>query len=100
MDDPSPIANVCERAGKIKKLAHTNPLARSIAEEVCREYDVSLSDVRGKSCLRAYTVPRQAVMWALYKSQRFSLCEIGHFLSRDHSTVVWGIRRHTERIHG
>lgn len=55
-------------------------------------FDVPRQDLAGPSRAQHLVAARQAVMLALRRRTRLSLCEIGRLLgNRDHSTVASGI---------
>ena len=65
---------------------------------VCRVYRVSVEEVMSPGRKARAVLARQAVMWMLRFSRGMSFPQIGALLRRNHSTVVWGIGRHDERI--
>lgn len=65
---------------------------------VCRVYQVTVAEVMAPGRKVRTVLARQAVMWMLRFSRGMSFPQIGAILRRDHSTVVWGIGRHDERI--
>ena len=68
-----------------------------IAQMVCREHEVKLSDLRSKRRGRSVSEPRQMIMFIARQLTKLSLDEIGdHFGGRDHSTVLYAVRK-TER---
>lgn len=80
---------------------HIYPLRPTIAQCVARISElsgISVEAIRGPQ--KAVHVVR-ARHWAMYEARRYSgrsLPQIGHWLGgRDHSTVIYGIRRHAER---
>jgi chromosomal replication initiator protein len=65
-----------------------------IVNEVCKFYDISEEDIKGKARYRPICFPRQMAM-ALCKSiySELSLKFIGnHFGNRDHSTVIHAVK--------
>lgn len=81
------------------ELARPLPTMRSICLEVCREYGVTLEQLRGPQKAQRFTRPRQAAMWRLATDGRWSLPQIGQYLGhRDHTTVLYGRRRHAARL--
>ena len=94
MNDPSPAANLCAFPSKIKKLSHHHPLARSIAEQVCEAHGVRFQDVLAVCREQPIVEARRAVMAALRDSGRFSYPEIAKLMQRDHTTVMYDVRRH------
>lgn len=76
------------------------PTMRELAEQVARDNLISVAALRGQSRHRQVVWPRQEFMWRAYHEARKSLCQIGAFLGRDHTTVLHGVRRHEERLSG
>lgn len=77
----------------------------TIAQEVADKYGLSVSELKGLTRLRYVAWPRQEFMWRcrqIFRSDgfhRYSLPQIGRFLGgRDHTTCVWGVKRHIARI--
>ena len=71
-----------------------------ITQMVCREYEVKDTDLRSKRRSRSVSEPRQVIMYLARQLTKLSLDEIGdHFGGRDHSTVLYGVRK-TEKRHG
>lgn len=70
---------------------------RDICEEVCARTGLTLPEIRGLSRVARVVQPRQEVMWLAAKAGK-STPEIGRFFSRDHTTVIHGIRAHQRRI--
>lgn len=61
-----------------------------IVSAVCRDFDVSLSDLQSKKRPHSIAFPRQLGMYLLREHTRKSLNEIGLFFGgRDHSTVQY-----------
>ena len=77
---------------------------RSILAEVAAYYDVTPESVLSKSRARVVAHPRQAFMYAARAvkwpdgQHRYSLPQIGQFLGKDHSTILFGVRRHATRL--
>jgi len=75
-----------------------------ILAEVAEQYGLTVVDLKGPARYRHIAWPRQEAMARMARCQRsdgkrvFSLPQIGRFLNRDHTTVLWGIRRHEERM--
>lgn len=73
--------------------------ASEIVEAVAAEYGLTLADLRKPGRSRRLSWPRQHAMWALHKTGRHSSTAIGMFLGGlDHSTVLYGIGKHAERM--
>lgn len=78
-------------------LASETPLelsADAILEMVCRQFNVSLSQLKGPSRARDITYARHIAMYLLRNHASRPLVEIGQLLGgRDHSTVLHACRR-------
>jgi chromosomal replication initiator protein len=60
---------------------------------------VKVSDLRSKKRSRSVSLPRQVVMYLARRLTTLSLEEIGeHFGGRDHSTVLYAIRKVAEQV--
>lgn len=71
---------------------------RGMADEVCFRHGISLAALRGPGRRRNVAWPRQEFIWMARKTGRFTTTQIGRFLGdRDHTTVIYGARRHAER---
>ncbi|MDA1194120.1 MAG: chromosomal replication initiator protein DnaA [Planctomycetota bacterium] len=69
-----------------------------IAQLVCAQYDVKLTDLRSKRRGRSVSEPRQVIMFLARRLTPLSLDEIGGaFGGRDHSTVLYGVRKVEKR---
>lgn len=74
------------------------PIMREIAQEVAQRHGLTVEQLRGHQRHRKVAWPRQELMYELYATGRFSSTQIGIFLGeRDHTTVLYGCRRHAER---
>ena len=71
----------------------TNNELEVILDEVCREYSVTVEEIKSKSRIRKINDSRQVAMHLLYKYTTMSLKEVGIELGRrDHTTVMHGLR--------
>lgn len=89
---------------RLQRKLRTNPDAkpemRVIAAKIADQYGVRYDHVIGRDKDANVIAARQHVMWALM-AKHYSTTTIGKFLSgRDHSTVVYGVRSHVQRIMG
>lgn len=75
---------------------------REIIAEVARETGVRVEVLRrpvGTFEPRAIAHARQYAMWRMRQETTQSLPQIGRFLGgRDHTTVLYGVRRHAQRL--
>lgn len=80
-----------------RPLAKHRPL-RKIALSVAAKHGVTIDDLL--SSRRAHPLPlaRQEAMWRMRNETTHAMPSIGKCLNRDHTTVIYGIRRHEERM--
>lgn len=72
---------------------------RRIAAEVAMAHGLSVADLRGPSVVRYIARARQEAFWRLRNETTISQPAIGKwFGDRDHTTVLWGVRKHQERL--
>lgn len=71
--------------------------ASKIMFDTCRENDLSLDELTGKDRTRRVAWARQDCWREIYANTRMSLPEIGRMFGRDHTTVMFGIRRSEQR---
>ncbi|HET9014753.1 MAG TPA: chromosomal replication initiator protein DnaA [Thermomicrobiaceae bacterium] len=64
-----------------------------VVDTVVSYYQITRRDIVGPGRRRDLVVPRQVAMFLLRSETETSLVEIGHCLSRDHSTVLHGIEK-------
>ena len=65
----------------------------TIIRVVTDHFDVKIGDLKGKSRLRNFVIPRQMAMYLAKEMTALSLKSIGyHFGGRDHSTVIHAIQ--------
>lgn len=63
-----------------------------ISEFVCKQFNVSMSELQSRSRKRILTFPRQVAMFLCRKHTQESLAQIGKEFKRDHSTVLHAIK--------
>lgn len=64
-----------------------------IAQVVCQEFGVTMSELRSTRRQRKYARPRQVAYWLADYFTSHSLMTIGDYMRRDHTTVMYGIRK-------
>lgn len=69
-----------------------NYTIRDVAEGVCIRFSMTMDQIRGVNATRHYARPRQVVMFLAREMTGQSLPQIGRYLCRDHTTVMWGAR--------
>lgn len=69
------------------------PSMRLIAEAVAVDGGYTLACLRSPDRRRMIAAVRQKAMAAVYASGHFSLPQVGAFFNRDHTTVLYAVRR-------
>ena len=73
--------------------SHANrKTVRAIAEQVAMDLGLSLDEILGPTRRQPITRARQLIMYRAHQAGH-SLSHIGRCLNRDHTSVLWGIRR-------
>lgn len=67
-----------------------------ILADVAQRHGIPIADIKSRSRLRPIVHARQEAM-ALMRDEGRSLTQIGLFLDRDHTSVIWGDRAHRQR---
>lgn len=68
---------------------------RGIAKMVCDKYDVSLEELRGPRRYKSLVAARHELMWRIKTElPHCSYPQIGRFLNRDHTTILYGVRKY------
>jgi Bacterial dnaA protein helix-turn-helix len=76
----------------------TIEMARRILEDVSIKHRVSIVDILSERRCVNYVLARQEAMYRLKNETTWSLTRIGRFLRRDHTTCLYGIEKHAQRI--
>lgn len=74
------------------------PLWRRITDEVLAKHGLAYAVAFGHQRSPALVVCRQEVFYRLAHETSLSLPAIGRRFGRDHTTVLWGIRRHAAKL--
>lgn len=69
-----------------------NYTIRDVAEGVCIRFSMTMDQIRGVNATRHYARPRQIVMFLAREMTGQSLPQIGRYLCRDHTTIMYGQR--------
>ena len=69
------------------------PTPNLIISQVCKFYNVDDIDLRGSKKNKGIAEPRQIAMYLIRKLTNLSLPEIGAQFGKDHSTVLYNIRK-------
>lgn len=72
---------------------------RLIIAAVCFKYGLTLFEIMARRRIKSIVLARQEAMWRVTQKTPLSLPKIGkYFNGRDHTTVLYSIRRHQKRI--
>lgn len=77
-----------------------NRTMAEIAAAVARKYNVTVNELRGKRRARYLVIARHEAMARCRYETRHSFPEIGRFFGCDHTSVLYGVRHHEERMRG
>lgn len=75
------------------KVVQPESYAAKIIDSVCQVCNITKEDLRSHKGARRFTDPRHLVCWFLKKRLTLSLKSIGGKINKDHSTVIYGIRK-------
>lgn len=71
------------------KVIKSKVSAYPIMALVCREFHIHVNDMKGKSRLREFTLPRQFAMSLMFYYSSLSFEAIGSIFKRHHTTVMY-----------
>lgn len=60
-------------------------------------FGVSMGDLTGRSRLAGIIAPRHVAFWIAHKIWGMSACDVAEFMMTDHTTILHGCKRITER---
>lgn len=66
---------------------------KQLIDKVAKYYDISSKDLLGKSRVKHIKCARQVAMYLMNEELDLSTVRIGNELSKDHSTVIHGVRK-------
>lgn len=70
-----------------------------IAARIAEKHRITVADLKGPALRRAVSRPRQEAMFECRMSTIHSTTVIGKFFGgRDHTTVIYGVRAHADRL--
>lgn len=78
-------------------LSQTDDELMGMAKEIARDAGISMTDLFGHSHKPRHAQPRQFLMWRA-RQEGHTYESIGAFLSRDHTTIIHGVRQAQKRI--
>ena len=64
-----------------------------ISQRYCYVVGISLGELKSPCRRKDTAEPRQRLMWMLSSNGPFSLCHIGRYFNRDHTTVLHALRK-------
>ena len=73
-----------------------NRTFKQIVLDVAEQHGVRPERIKSKQRDKQLVRARQRVMYEAFATKRFSASQIGGWLNRDHSTVLYGIWKHAE----
>lgn len=77
----------------MRDVIRINPTMRQIAADVAEQHGLTLGDLCGRSRVEFVADVRRMAMLAVHQQTKFSLPQIGRFFNRDHTTVLYALRR-------
>lgn len=72
--------------------------APQIVREVAEKHGLTVEQIKTRTHKRAFSWPRQELMYRLKTDLRWSLPHIGTYLGMHHTTALYGIRKHKARM--
>ena len=71
---------------------------RVAALEICKKHGVTWAQIIEQNRLPRIVLARQEICWHLHKHFKFSYPKIGRCINRDHTSTLYGARRHQKRL--
>ena len=71
---------------------------RQIVNEVREKHGLTEEQLVSDNRQRHLIACRQEIYWRLSRETAWSLSRIGHYMNRDHTTIIWGIRAHKRKL--
>ena len=91
---PLDLANISRAIDDMFKVeGNALPTPNLIISQVCKFYSVDEVALRGSQKSKGISEPRQVAMYLVRKLTNMSLPEIGQQFAKDHSTVLYAIRK-------
>lgn len=87
-----------EDLSDLRERIHTLSI-RQVIGLCARKHGLTYDDILGHNRTRRYTAARREAAWLLYQKRTISKVVIGKHMNRDHTSIVYMLRKH-ERIHG
>lgn len=73
------------------------PHGRRILREMMAKHNLPRHEMMGRSRVTDIVIVRQETMYRMWVEANLSLNQIGNIFDKDHTTVLYAIRRHAER---
>jgi len=68
--------------------------ARAIINQICRDFDISKSDLTGHCRSQSFILPRHLAYYTLYNTGQYDLKRIAKmFGNRHHTSISYGINK-------
>lgn len=97
-DDISP-ANAESKSVRDMATQQRLTQAQQILAEIAQKHGVRISEIRGPRRQRALVLARHEYCVRLYSEMpQLSLPSIGRIINRDHTTVLYAVRKHKEAM--
>ncbi len=87
-----------ERLPVLKTDALAIPEVADILRHIAEQYDVTEDDILGHSHSQETVEPRHEAFAVVYELNRFTLDEISSMFNKTGNAILYGLRRHYERI--
>lgn len=82
----------------IKESPGLYPTPELIMKEVCGYFNITADKIFGVSKVKDIALPRQIMLYLIRDMTELSLPEIGKFVKRDHTTVLYAINKIQEQL--
>lgn len=76
----------------LKNKPIVNPI-NDLKNRICMVYDIAFRDLKSKDVNRFKAEARHVFFFVIKKTTNMSLEQIGKILNRDHSSVIYGIKK-------
>jgi chromosomal replication initiator protein len=92
-DMPMDLASVSRAIDDMVKVENILPTPSLIISQVCKFYSVDEVILRGSQKTKGITEPRQIAIYLIRKLTKLSLPDIGKEFGKDHSTILYSIKK-------
>lgn len=90
------VLRACAALALYRQRSQTPGMSQILAD-VAHATGVPAATIKGPTRGARAVAARYAFMAQAHATGRYSLAQIGRFVHRDHSTVVYGLKRHAQR---